>query len=197
MLDKAPSFASVARKIGDRRLEKALQKLASNVETDIHNAKFVPVRAEVRDDLKQLKAETKRFENALNRVSQRLVDLPTTAIECLPLARQTIHEIIALCDGALSVTSAKGGATKKPGRIICALIVIEAWAFVRGDPPGANNEPVQEICDAYWCACGQEAIGSGDPSNWRRSVTEALSADHGAMRQMRRYIYDEIRRCTE
>jgi hypothetical protein len=38
-----PTFASVALRIGDFRLEKALRELAVNVENDIHNANFVPV----------------------------------------------------------------------------------------------------------------------------------------------------------
>jgi hypothetical protein len=71
MLDEAPSFASVADKIGDRRLEKMFQHLAPNIKTEINNAKFVPLRAEVRNDVKRLKAETKRFETALNRVFER------------------------------------------------------------------------------------------------------------------------------
>jgi hypothetical protein len=191
MLDEAPSFASVARKIGNGRLEKALRELASQVEIEIRNAKSRPLRAEVRNDVKRLKAETKRFENALKRMP--LLELPSRGIECLSTARQTIHDVSAFCDTALSITSAKGGVTKKPGRITCAMIVIEAWAFVRGDPPGANNRGVQEICNDYWCACGYGTIGEGDPSNWRRTVTEALS-NQGAMR---RYIRYEIRRCTE
>jgi len=191
MLDEAPSFASVANKIGDWRLEKVLQQLASQVEINIHNAKFVPLRAEIRSDVKRLKAETKRFENALKRIP--LMELPCTEIDCLPQARQTIKDINALCDMTLSKHSAKGGATKKPGRIICAMIVIEAWAFVRGGPPGANNRIAHEICDDYWRACGYETVGQGHPGNWRRTLTEALSKQS----PMRRYIRGEIQHCTE
>jgi hypothetical protein len=191
MLDEAPSFASVARKIGDCRLENVLQQLASQVEIEIRNAEFVPLRAEVRSDVKQLKAETKRFENALNRVSRRsFMQLPVSKLEYLSQARQTIDDITALCDVTLSIHSSKGGVRKKPGRVTCAMIVVEGWAFVRGDPPGGNNRDVQEICDDYWRACGYETIGQGDPGNWRRTVTEALS-NQGAMR---RYIRYEIRR---
>src|SRR5437899_416652 len=55
MLDEATSFASVARKIGNGRLEKALRELASQVEIEIRNAKSRPLRAEVRNDVKRLK----------------------------------------------------------------------------------------------------------------------------------------------
>jgi len=182
MLDEAPSFASVADKIGNRGLEKALRQLASEVGKEIRSAKSTPLRAQVRNDMKRLKAETKRFETALNCIP--LMELPMSDIDCLPQARQTIHNIIELCDTTLSMHSAKGGVRKKPGRVTCAMIVIEAWACVRGDLPGGNNKDVQEICDDYWRACGCGTIGQGDPSNWRRTVIEALSKQS----QMRRYI---------
>src|SRR5262249_32644736 len=44
-----------------------------------------------------------------------------------------------------------------PGKITCALIVIEAWAFVKGKPPSHNNEDAQEACEAYWLACGGQS----------------------------------------
>jgi hypothetical protein len=188
-----PTFARVARKIGDCRLEKTLQQLAGNVETEIHNAGFVPKRANVRAEIKQLKAKTLSFEIALNRVSKRLLDLPLDASECLPAARQAMREITTLCDKTLSIIPAKGGVAKKPGRVTCALIVIEAWTFATGLTPGANNKAVQEICNDYWRACGGQPIGEDDPGNWRRSMTDALS-NQGALR---RYIRNELRLCTE
>jgi hypothetical protein len=195
MLDEAPSFASVADKIGNRGLEKVLRQLASDVGKQIRFAESTPVRAQVRSDVKRLKAETKRFETALNRIP--LMELPVSKIECLPQARQTIHDIIELCDATLSKHSAKGGMRKKPGRVTCATIVIEAWACVRGDLPGGNNKDVQEICDDYWRACGHETVGQGDPGNWRRTVTEALSKQSQMRRYIRHVISDEIQRCTE
>jgi hypothetical protein len=195
MLDEAPSFASVADKIGNRALEKVLRQLASEVGKEIRFAKSTPLRAQVRSDLKRLKAETKRFESALNRVP--LLELPSSEIDCLPQARQTIHDIKALCDATLSIHSAKGGVRKKPGRVTCAMIVIEAWAYVRGDLPGSNNREVQEICDDYWGACGYETIGQGDPGNWRRTVTDALSKQGAMRRYIRHVISEEIQRCTE
>jgi hypothetical protein len=194
MLDEASSFASVASKIGDCRLEKMLRQLASDVEKEIRFAKSTPLRAEVRSDVKRLKAETKRFETALNRIP--LMELPISDIEYLPQAWQTIHGIIELCDRMLSMHSAKGGVRKKPGRVTCAMLVIEAWSLVRGDLPGANNRDVQEICDDYWCACGHGAVGQGDPSNWRRTVTEALS-NQGAMRRYIRHVFSEFQPCTK
>ena len=186
-----PTFASVARKIGDLRLEEALRKLAVNIKNEIHNADFVPLRAKVRSDVKRLKAEARRFEVALNRVSKLFLALPANESDCLPVARQAMCNVIALCDTALSITSPKGGVRKKPGRVTCALIVIEAWAFVHGRTPGHHNDFAQEACDDYWRACG--GTREGDAGRWRRQIT-AARANKGAFR---RYVHDEIRRCAK
>ena len=180
------TFASVARKIGNPRLEKVLAQLAANVETDVHNAKHIPKLSDVRDNLKLLKGEAKRFEKALNKVS--LLDIPSSTIDGLRVARRTTRDVSALCDKVLPSISEKGGAPKKPGRVTCALIVIEAWTFTHGRPPGANNAKAQEACEDYWRAYGGPPIGKGDPGNWRKTIKDAL-ADRSALR---RYIRDEI-----
>jgi hypothetical protein len=188
---KESPFVSIARKIGDPRLEKTLEELAVNVKNEIHNAKFVSLRTDVRGDVKRLKADARRFEIALNNVSKRILDLPAREIDCLPKARQAMRDVVALCDKTLSTTSAKGGRSKAPGRVTSALIVIEAWVIVHQEAPGANNVDAQEVCDDYWRACGGQPIGKeGDPSNWRRPMIDALSSQ-GALR---RYIRDEFRR---
>jgi hypothetical protein len=179
------TFASVARKIGNRRLEKVLAQLAANVETEVHNAKHIPKRSDVRDNLKLLKGEAQRFEKALNKIS--LLDVPSAAIERLRVARKTTRDVSALYDNVLSNISVKRG-PKRPGRVTCALIVIEAWAFARGRPPGANNAKAQEACEDYWRAYGGSPIGKGDADNWRKTIKDAL-ADRSALR---RYIRDEI-----
>jgi hypothetical protein len=185
------TFASVARKIGNPRLEKVLAQLATNVETDVHNAKSVPRRADLREDVGLLKKQAEGFEKALSRISKgfRLLALPIGAIECLPNARKTARDVTELCDEALSIISPKAGASKKPGRVTCALIVIEAWSFVHGKPPGANNAKAQEACEDYWRAYGGPPIGKGDPGNWRRTIKSALAVRSA----LRRYIRDEIR----
>jgi hypothetical protein len=191
---ETPTFASVARKIGNLQLEGVLKELADNVMSEIAFANSALRRAEVRHEIKQLKAETRRFEIALNRVSKCLLDLPSNADECLLIARQATRASFALCEKTLSIASGKGGRPKKPGRVTCALIVIEAWACAKGKNPGANNETVQEICNDYWLACGGEPITGDDPAaNWRRSMIDALSKN-GALR---RYIQDEFWRSTK
>lgn len=193
MLDQAPSFESVARKIGEPRLERVLKQLADEVRTEIHNANFVSLRSEVRSDVKQLKTNAARFEKALNRISKRLLDLPISSLELLPYARQSIRNVIEWCDESLSIISDKGGVRKQPGRITCAMIVIDAWTFINGKAPRANNPKVQKICDEYWRACGCPPIGGGEPGNWRRAVAEALR--HRSRR--RDLIRNQIERGTE
>ena len=187
MLDQAHSFATVARKIGDCRLETALQELAATVvQRAIHNAsQFVSRRADIRSDIKRLKAEARRFETALRRISAHILDMPPPDAELLE-AKRSVGQIARWCDATLSAVPGRGGAPKRPGRVACAMIVIEAWAVVRGRTPGANNKHVQEVCDDYWCACGCKSLG--DPGNWRRSMAAALKNKS----QLRRYIIREV-----
>jgi hypothetical protein len=190
LIPDAPSFTSIAQAIGNPRLETALRELSDFIETETHNAGFFPKRSEVRKEISQLHKKTREFEIALNRVSKSLLDLPSNAGECLLTARQAIQAISLLCNDTLSSIPAKGGVSRKPGRLICAMIVIEAWAFAKGKTPG-TNETVCKICNDYWRACGGAPIGrEGDPANWRRSTRGAL-LDQSAMR---RYIQNEIKR---
>ena len=181
-----PTFADVADKIGDRQLVKSLAKLAGEIETEVHNSElFIP---SVRRDLRSLRVETKQLERALNRVSTRLLNLPFGADQSLLRAREAISDISALCDKALSINRAGPGRKRPPGKITCALIVIEAWASVGGKAPSANNPDAQEACEAYWRACG------GQPSaNWPNTL-KAARAVHSKWRQ---HIRSEIRRGAE
>jgi hypothetical protein len=179
--NEAPSFASVAHTIGEPRLVRALEELAHQVRIDIHNAKFVRKRSEIRSSVKKLKADARRFYRTMERV--RTFELP---FHDLRNVRRETRDVIDWCDRSLRVVSAKAGVGKKPGRTICAMIVIEAWAFIHGKTPGANNPKVQEVCDEYWLACGYGSVG--DPRNWRTSMADAL-ASHS---RLRLFIRDEI-----
>jgi hypothetical protein len=179
--NEAPSFASVAHTIGEPRLVRALEELAHQVRIDIHNAKFVRKRSEIRSSVKKLKADARRFYRTMERV--RTFELP---FHDLRNVRRETRDVIDWCDRSLRVVSAKAGVGKKPGRAICAMIVIEAWAFIHGKTPGANNPKVQEVCDEYWLACGYGSVG--DPRNWRTSMADAL-ASHS---RLRLFIRDEI-----
>jgi hypothetical protein len=190
MLDQAPSFASVARRLGKPRLQLALEELADNVRNEISNANFVPLRSDVRNDVNQLRTDAERLGKTLTRLSEeRLLDLPFPRLLKSPRTRQSIRNLVEWCDKSLSVISAKGGAPKQPGRTTCAMIVIEAWTYAKGKAPRANNQKVHEICDEYWRACGNASLG--ELRNWRRSVIEALRHD-----RLRRHYEDQIQRHT-
>jgi hypothetical protein len=195
--DDASRFDDVARMIGDPRLAIALQALARNVRAEINNAEFAPLPSDVRDALGQLKTTAAAFQDALRRVDKYWLEMPFEGHPddpCRQVARDITPKVIAFCDRALAITDVKRGARKHPGRVTCALIVIEAWAYVRGRPPGHNNEDAEAACDAYWRAAGCQPIGKGDDiGNWTRSLSAARKI--GGRR--RNYIRNEIRRGTD
>ena len=190
MLKQSPPdpFTHVAHKIGaDSRLEQVLRALARQVQIDIKNAEFALPRSEARADLSRLKKETKRFEVALNRVSRWVLYYPPDFVDALLSGRDAIGNLEEMYDSVLSRIPAKGGRPEEPGRVICATIVLEAWAFVHGRQPGANNERLQKLCDEYWCACGCNSLD--DPGSWRRTIGSALRRQDA----LRRSIQSEIR----
>jgi hypothetical protein len=112
------------------------------------------------------------------------VELKELAELVKDLRKMAKDERDAMREFALGDRAAAYGARRYIGRNpreICALVVIEAWTLVHGEPPGAHD--VQGICDTYWRACGIAPIGKrGDPENWRRTISAALQ-DNSAMRQ--------------
>jgi hypothetical protein len=185
-----PSFASVANMIGDPRLAAPLAQLKREVRTEVHNAGFITKPREVKRDIERLIRDARRFEIALSRVSKRLIDLPTDADRRLKKASEALSDIAELCNNCLKTISTKPGAPRKPGRVTCALIVIEAFTLVKDRVPGANNPDVQSACEDYWLACGGHA---SDVANWRRTITTALKDQSS----WRRHIRDKIWQGTE
>jgi hypothetical protein len=171
-------------------LEKALSELSVNVGRDIHNAEFISRPLDVRDHVEKLKKRAVQFEKALNKISKSLLDLHSNGVEDIPFAQDAARKMIALCDATLSVTDVKRGAPTEPGRVICALIVIEAWAAIHGKPPSANNQSAQEVCDKYWIVCGCKPIIS-KLANWTHSIKVARR-DRTSRRW--RWVGEEMRR---
>ena len=146
--------------------------------------------AEVKRDIERLRRDARRFEITLSQASKRLIDLPMDADQSLLKARDVLSDIVELCNKSLATISTKPGAPRKPGRVTCALIVIEAFTLVKDRVPGANNSSVQSACENYWQACGSHA---SDLANWRRTIATALK-DQSAWR---RHIRDKIWQGTE
>ena len=179
------AFADVAKLIGDLRLAVPLAELASEIKTELHNASVMPqpLAAEIRKNLEQLRSATRRFQNALDQVSSHLLELPPAVdTKDLSLAKDATSKVLVICDKALAVHH-KSGRRREPGKLTCALIVIEAWTFVIGEPPGHNNEDAQEACEAYWLACTGQPFATWqwplklarlNQSAWRRVIRDKI-----------------------
>jgi hypothetical protein len=186
--DDRPSIADVAAKIGAEWLVKPLRELADNVGAAINNVD--PLRFDVRADFKALQSAASKFEKALDDVSRRrLLWWPIDGIDRISAARKAIKDMIDACDAALVIVPGGKGRPRVPNphhpKMVCALVVVEAWAGVNGEAPSANNENAQEACDMYWRACG-----GGDASkNWVRSLQAARQHQSG----LRNLIHDCIK----
>src|SRR5262245_48689938 len=185
-----PSFASVANMIGDPRLAAPLAQLKQEVRPEVHNAGFITKPKGVKRDIEWLRRDARRFEIALSRVSKRLIDLPMDTDQSLKKAHEALSDIVELCNKSLQTISTTSGAPRKPGKVTCALIVIEAFTFAKDRVPSANNSSVQSACEDYWQACGGHA---SDLANWRRTITAALKDQS----PWRRHIRDKIWQGTE
>jgi hypothetical protein len=185
-----PSFASVANMIGDPRLAAPLAQLKQEVRPEVHNAGFITKPRGVKRDIEWLRRDARRFEIALSRVSKRLIDLPADADQRLKKASEALGDIAELCNNSLQTISTTPGARRKPGKVTCALIVIEAFTLVKDRVPSANNYSVQSACEDYWQACGGHA---SDLANWGQTITTALKDQS----PWRRHIRDEIWKGTE
>jgi hypothetical protein len=186
-VDDAPSFSSIARAIGDRRLEPTLQDLSECIikrEIKLKNARAP--RSEVRRAITELRKKATEFETAINGVWKVVLELPIDFLPSLKAAREAMHSVVADSGKALSMISPKGGARKKPGLVSCAMIVIEAWASVHGSTPGHDNETAQEICADYWLA------STGTPADgeymWSRHIRTASKSQS----KLRHFIRDRV-----
>jgi hypothetical protein len=195
----AQGFVGVARKIGDPGLAKVLEALSVNIKTERHNANFNKEyhnRADVIAEAKTLKAKAERFSKALEDFAKkRILDTSPGASKCLyppriTVVRKVIRDVISLCDNTIVVNPGKRG-QRSPGRLTCALIVVEAWTSAHGRRPGHNNEKAQEACEDYWLAAGCERGRSH--SLWERHITKALQ-NQSALRD---FIRNEIRLSAE
>lgn len=80
------------------------------------------------------------------------------------------------------------GKTRLPGaekpEVLCALVVAEAWNFVRRKYPGARNRDAAQAASALWAvSCGSEKKSWGNSlSGWRQYFETALSDKLAAQR---------------
>jgi hypothetical protein len=175
-----PFFSYVAHEIGAKELAVPLEELSILVKDHRKMAKADPRAKHVRGDYKRLKKAAVAMERAVDRASNRLPWWwSSDERDKLSAHGDATREVAELFD-KVSARIPYGG--RKRAQRIAALIIIEAWTLVHGEPPGAHNLRVQGICDTYWRACGAAPIGKrGGPENWRRTMGAALK-DNSAMR---------------
>jgi hypothetical protein len=191
-----PDFAGVARMIGDERLEKPLRELADNIQSEISQRQLhgrqLSEGDTPRENIKQLEKVAKRFETALNRLSRHSMNLPFELWGEVSAARSAARDIQASCKQALS-RHAKDGRPRSPGRVTCALVVIEGWIAVNDSAPGHNHRKLQEACDQYWFACGGKSDEAGNWSGHLRTAKKTQSNTRDSIRrEIRRALTEEF-----
>jgi excisionase family DNA binding protein len=182
-------FDDVARDIagGDppQWLVQALSDLAWNVAGAGLSEAGDPSRAELRSRFHRVRVAADNLERALDAIGDGRRWMTLTDLGSLRTARGGIRTAVEFCDRTLKRIPSGGGrgrARRQAGptaRVICAIIIAEAWTTVHGQLRGGHNERIGEICMTYWLACGGPPIGKaskgGGPNNWRRSVKRALN----------------------
>jgi hypothetical protein len=197
-------FDEVARDIAGGEppqwLVQALEELARNVAIVGLSEAGDPSRAELRSRFQRVRAAAKNLERALDAIGDGYLWLTFGDLDSLRTTRGGVRTSIEFCDRTLKRIASGGGrgrARRQAGptaRVICAIIIAEAWTTVHGQPRGGHNERIGEICMQYWLACGGPPIGEaskgGGPNNWRRPMEQALS-DNSPLRQ---HVRNELRR---
>jgi hypothetical protein len=151
-----------------------------------------PKESKTRENIKQLEKVAKRFEAALNRFSGQLMNLPFDLLGEISAARSATRDIQASCKQAL-LRHAKDGRPRSPGRVTCALVVIEGWIAVNGSAPGHNHRTLQEVCDQYWFACGGKSDEAGNWSGHLRTAKKTQSKNRDSIRrEIRRALTEEF-----
>jgi len=121
----------------------------------------------VRKHLKSVKDGIRRFEATLNAADNGWAELSYPIDYDTRAVRDALAKLGEVCDRGLAEVP-KGGHPSEPGRLICAIVVVEAWTKVHGQQPSAASRQPQQRCDDYWRACGYPSLGY--PRNWERSA---------------------------
>ena len=176
---------------------RALDELARQVAIAGLSEEGDPLCKEIRSRFLRVQAAANEMDRALNGIRDGLLWMMSKDIGDFPAIRQALRKAIEMSNGALKDIP-RGGRKRArrlagpTARVICAIVVIEAWTALRGKPRGSHNTSIGEICEKYWRACGGPRTGKeGDPENWRRPMKEAL-ADQSSLR---RYVHNELQRC--
>jgi len=185
MTDERPSLADVAAKlakgdpppwliVGLKRLSVivGLANLEPDEETDrrmLEAAKYLEEWLVMYVDLEKLEPE---FE------------CPEAVHDCLG----ALYEVIELLEEDAKVPKRAGGPRPDKRLGLCAAVVSEAYRMLHGvDRVQPYSPAVQEACEAYWQACGNEPTGrqlEGEPRNWERHLKDHRRDDDGWVRSI-------------
>jgi hypothetical protein len=179
-------------------LTPALMELAYTVASIGYTQENYPSCKEVRSRFLRVKAAASKMERALGGVGEGWLRIKAKDAYDLRAIRPALGKAVEISDTALKNISSRGRKRARclggpSARVICAIVVIEAWTALHGKPRGSHNDSIGAICEKYWRACGGPQTGKdGDAGNWRRPMKEAF-ADKSALG---RYIHNELQRWT-
>jgi hypothetical protein len=154
-----------------------LETLAKSIKNIASRTAAETPRAEVHAHFERVRVAAAQLERALNGLRNADKWMNVYEIDALHSMRQTLPDAVAACNSASDRMRKHRRSAGPAARVVCARIVIEIWALIRGKPPrGPHSPELYEICEEYWRECGMPPIGkTGDPGNWRRPLTRALS----------------------
>jgi hypothetical protein len=95
-----------------------------------------------------------------------------------------LHALPRILKDLKRVQSRRSGRRKNVQRQVCAAVIMECWKLIRGKAQPRSLQ-FQEVCGAYWKACGGVEIGeTNDPENWRRLAEHAAKTDNEWIKQL-------------
>jgi hypothetical protein len=96
------------------------------------------------------------------------------------IAIPALTKIKAYLDRSLNQPGRGGGPRPFMQRKVCAAVVVEAWALIRGKAQPRSNR-LYHACNEYWQACGHEYRSE----SWREDVEDAI-------REPQRWVRDVL-----
>jgi hypothetical protein len=213
-----PSFERVAQLVTGRDppnwLIERFRKQSASLALDRHTSKTGSTKAEVVRHLQRIRDAAGEICNALSdEMTRAFLVFPSHSDEIRNLEANLAHlshrAETARSSPPLSTESGKTrpgpGLATAPGilspLILCAMMIAEAWKFVRGKYPSARNREAAEAAEMLWELCvlpdgdrlpRTERVRFGNPLNaWRPHFKAAMDTQLGFENDrsaLRRYL---------
>src|SRR5262249_15165759 len=129
-------------------LTRALMELARTVATIGFTEEGDPFCKEVRSRFRRVQAAASKMDRALDGIRDGLLWMTANKdIDAFPAIRQALRKADEMSDRALKNIPSGGRkrARRMAGptaRVTCAIVVIEAWTALHGEPRGAHNDKI-------------------------------------------------------